>query len=136
MALIQHQRVESNRNECKVEIYDVMCIKYSIAWKWELRQRERKMLAFLSSPQGNSLFLKGREPLIAILAKGRIYVFQEGEPYTLPHRKNTSMDMENKLLNVHHVQVCQLAASSKKTFGDKSFNEQLKKTLQSSLLLG
>ena len=103
-----------------------MCIKYSIAWKWELRQRERKMLAFLSSPQGNSLFLKGREPLIAILAKGRICVFQEGEPYILCHR-NTSMDIENKLLNVHHVQVCWLAASSKKTFADKSFNEQLKK---------
>ena len=58
VAPMQHQGVESNRNECKVEIYDVMCIKYSIAWKWELRQRERNMLAFLSSPQGNSLFLK------------------------------------------------------------------------------
>ena len=46
------------------------------------------------------------------------------------------MDIENKLLNVHHVQVCWLAASSKKTFADKSFNEQLKKTLQSCLLLG
>ena len=107
------------------------CLEMGIA-----AERERKMLALLSSPQGNSLFLKGREPLIAILAKGRVYVFQEGEPYTLPHRKNTSMDMENKLLNVHHVQVCQLAASSKKTFGDKSFNEQLKKTLPSCLLLG
>ena len=106
------------------------CLEMGIA-----AERERKMLALLSSPQGNSLFLKGREPLIAILAKGRICVFQEGEPYILCHR-NTSMDIENKLLNVHHVQVCWLAASSKKTFADKSFNEQLKKTLQSCLLLG